>query len=161
GRLPARGRGQRRPVPDRPMRTDHGTDMGAGGITFAMLRDLDPASLAALAALAEADDELGRRCAALQHEVETEAAGQLVRSGWQGPAAEAVPAPLDRLDDAFELAELRHRATEAQLRTLHMRLSRLHAAALSIVEEARAGGLSVSGTGEVWDQQTEHAPVHA
>ena len=62
-----------------------------------------------------------RRCVAVQHEYETDVAGRLVRSGWQGAAAQAALAVLDRHDDAFELDAIQHRSAAAALGTLHSR----------------------------------------
>jgi alpha/beta hydrolase family protein len=127
-------------------------------VTFGMLRDLDPGPLAALV---EATAALAGRCVELQHRVEVEASGRLVRAGWSGPASQAALSALDRPDDAFELAALRHRAIAAALDTVHMRLSRLQDEARSIAEQARAAGLGVTGHGAVLDPFDDAADPEA
>jgi hypothetical protein len=116
-------------------------------VTFAMVRDID---LAPLAGLVDRSAEFGRRCVALRVEFETDVAGRLVRSGWQGEAAQQALRVLDQPDDTFEWYGLQQASAAAALGTLHSRLSRLQAQAWSIVDEARDRGLTVSGNGELW-----------
>lgn len=116
-------------------------------VTFAMVRDVD---LAPLAVLVERSVEFGRRCAALQATYENEAIGRLAGSGLPPAALPPADAGLDRPDDTFEYYARQQASAAAVLGTLHSRLSELQARAWSIVDDARAAGLAVSGHGEIW-----------